>query len=46
VPNGPGATLAGCAVAPGFDFADFELADRKTLLEQFPEHNKVILDLT
>jgi predicted cupin superfamily sugar epimerase len=28
--------LVGCTVAPGFDFADFELASRAALLRQFP----------
>jgi len=27
--------LVGCTVAPGFDFADFQLADRKELLELY-----------
>lgn len=30
-----GFALAGCTVAPGFDFQDFELADQK-LLNEFP----------
>lgn len=34
--------LAGCAVSPGFDFRDFEMAERVALLEKFPEHRKVI----
>ncbi len=38
--------LLGCTVAPGFHFDDFELADRKTLLEQFPQHEKIIKELT
>lgn len=33
-----GFALCGCTVAPGFDFADFELPDRETLRAQFPEH--------
>jgi predicted cupin superfamily sugar epimerase len=35
---GPGAShcLIGCTVAPGFDFADFELAEGNELAEQFP----------
>ena len=41
-----GFTLLGCTVAPGFDFADFEMADRKQLVEQFPRHKKLISDLT
>ncbi len=38
--------LVGCTVAPGFDFADFELAKREDLLAQFPEHRAVIERLT
>jgi hypothetical protein len=34
--------LVGCTVAPGFDFEDFLLADRKKLMEQFPAHKEVI----
>ena len=29
-------SLVSCTVAPGFDFADFEMADRKYLITQFP----------
>lgn len=28
--------LVGCTVSPGFDFADFELADRAALAREFP----------
>ncbi|GAB3177905.1 cupin domain-containing protein [Telluribacter humicola] len=44
----PGSTysLVGCTVAPGFDFADFELADRELLLAQYPQHREVIEALT
>lgn len=38
--------LVGCTVAPGFDFADFEMPSRETLLEKFPEHKKIIEKLT
>jgi predicted cupin superfamily sugar epimerase len=34
--------LAGCTVAPGFDFADFELAEKQKLTAQFPEHKELI----
>ncbi|MEJ7680017.1 MAG: cupin domain-containing protein [Segetibacter sp.] len=34
--------LAGCTVAPGFDFADFEIADQQTLLSAFPQHSSII----
>jgi len=34
------------AVAPGFDFADFELGKRKNLIRQFPEYKAVIEEFT
>ena len=34
--------LGGCTVAPGFDFADFELADRDRMLQEYPRHAAVI----
>lgn len=39
-------TLAGCTVAPGFDFSDFEMPDRNTLKELFPQHAEIINKLT
>ena len=41
-----GFTLVGCTVAPGFDFADFELADREALLREYPRHQDWIRRLT
>ena len=38
--------LVGCTVAPGFDFADFEMGSRDALLRQFPEQTDIILKLT
>jgi hypothetical protein len=38
--------LVGCTVAPGFDFQDFEMADRLTLQGQFPEFETLIQELT
>ena len=38
--------LVGCTVAPGFDFADFELAKRSQLTGAFPKHQKLIEELT
>ena len=38
--------LVGGTVAPGFDFADFELAERAALLARFPEHRDTIVRLT
>ncbi len=39
-------SLVGCTVAPGFDFADFELGRREKLLDMFPEHSELIRKLT
>ncbi|MDA0745451.1 MAG: cupin domain-containing protein [bacterium] len=39
-------TLVSCTVAPGFDFADFELANRANLLAQYPQQQKLIQKLT
>lgn len=41
-----GFSLVGCTVAPGFDFKDFELADRKMLTELYPAHASIIKTLT
>ena len=40
--EGTAFSLVGCTVAPGFDFIDFELADRAVLSEQFPKHQQLI----
>ncbi|MDG1475513.1 MAG: cupin domain-containing protein [Vicingaceae bacterium] len=39
-------SLVGCTVAPGFDFDDFVLAERKELIQEFPKHKEIITDLT
>jgi predicted cupin superfamily sugar epimerase len=41
-----GYSLVGCTVAPGFDFADFEMPDRAALLTLFPSHTEIISALT
>ncbi len=41
-----GYTLCGCTVAPGFDFADFELADKEKLSLEYPGHTAIINELT
>ena len=45
-PLGGRFALCGCTVAPGFDFADFELAGRAGLAARFPAHAAVITRLT
>lgn len=41
-----GFSLAGCTVAPGFDFVDFEMADRITILNKYPQHQQLITEMT
>lgn len=38
--------LVGCTVAPGFEFADFEMAKREELSAQYPQHREMIRRLT
>jgi uncharacterized protein len=38
--------LCGCTVSPGFDFQDFEMANRNDLLKKYPEYEKEIIQLT
>jgi hypothetical protein len=46
VKDGAGFALVGCTVAPGFNFADFELAVRSELTTAYPQHRKLIEELT
>lgn len=39
-------SLVSCMVSPGFEFEDFELFNRSDLLEQYPEHEEIIIRLT
>jgi predicted cupin superfamily sugar epimerase len=41
-----GYALVSCAVAPGFDFADFELFTAFDLLPRYPQHKEIILKMT
>lgn len=38
--------LVGCTVAPGFEFEDFELANREILLKEYPNLENTINELT
>jgi predicted cupin superfamily sugar epimerase len=38
--------LVGCTLAPGFDFADFEMPGREELCRLYPRHREVIERLT
>ncbi|ASJ95847.1 MULTISPECIES: cupin domain-containing protein [Shewanella] len=44
--NNPGFSLVGCMVSPGFTFEDFELFERQTLLNAYPQHRQIIERLT
>ena len=46
VKDAAGFALVGCTVAPGFDFADFELGVRSELIRTFPAQRKLIEELT
>jgi predicted cupin superfamily sugar epimerase len=39
-------SLVGCTVAPGFDFSDFELAQRAQLTNLYPQHSALIAAFT
>jgi predicted cupin superfamily sugar epimerase len=39
-------SLVGCTVAPGFDFADFEMPKRVALVAEFPDQRALIEALT
>ena len=41
-----GYALVSCAVSPGFDFADFEMGDRHSLITRYPEYEHIIIRLT
>lgn len=43
---GAGFCFVGCTVAPGFDFDDFDLGPRATLLARFPDARETVLRLT
>jgi len=46
LPQGSEYALVGCTVSPGFDYADFELAEKKSLLALYPQHSELIKSLT
>ena len=44
--DGKGYALVSCTVAPGFDFLDFELAEREKLANEFPNLGELIEEFT
>ncbi len=45
VRNG-GFALVSCITIPGFDYADWDMPARKTLLEAYPQHGELVTKLT
>ena len=37
-----GYALTGCSVAPGFEFADFEMASKEEMIKSFPKNKSII----
>ena len=46
IPSKEGFCLVRCAVAPAFSFENFELGHKDTLVEQFPQYDKLFERLT
>jgi len=46
VESNNGWSLVGCTVAPGFEFTDFEMAERGELIGRYPQHTSIITSLT
>ncbi len=46
VSDGRSWSLVGCTVAPGFDYADFEMPGRDELCRLYPQHRALIERLT
>ncbi|TWI96258.1 hypothetical protein JN11_03992 [Mucilaginibacter frigoritolerans] len=42
IPSKSEFTLVSCNVAPGFEFSEFEMADKRTLTVAFPQHADVL----
>lgn len=45
-PIGARYALCGCTVAPGFDFADFEMPSREEMRRRLPSHSELVSRLT
>lgn len=43
--DGKGFALVSCVVSPGFDFADFELAEYKKISQDFPAYNSLLEEM-
>ncbi|RFZ84095.1 cupin domain-containing protein [Mucilaginibacter terrenus] len=45
IPSKTAYTLVSCAVAPGFEFSEFEMADKATMLATYPNHGALLNQL-
>ena len=42
IPSKSDFTLVSCAVSPGFDFAEFEMANKSCMIKNYPQHIEII----
>lgn len=42
IPSGRDFVLVSCAVAPGFEFSEFEMADRDEMIHKYPQHAEIL----
>jgi predicted cupin superfamily sugar epimerase len=42
IPSGTDFTLVSCVVAPGFEFKEFEMADKEILMDLYPQHAVIL----
>lgn len=42
IPSKEGFALVSCAVAPGFEFNEFEMAQKETMLTLYPQHGELL----
>jgi predicted cupin superfamily sugar epimerase len=45
IPSGAGFALVSCAVAPGFEFSEFEMAILQELIGIYPQHRALLTRL-
>ncbi|HZY37711.1 MAG TPA: cupin domain-containing protein [Mucilaginibacter sp.] len=45
IPSKVAFTLVSCAVAPGFEFSEFEMAEKERLIKRYPQHSVLLTRL-
>lgn len=45
IPSKAGYTLVSCAVAPGFEFSEFEMAEKEKLMARYPQYTGLLTRL-